>query len=88
MVDLVSQLEPIKNEILSSFEQILEEASPHGYAYPYVKLDDPEWKAGQAPHEKGRAQFGRISVANSDSEAVALMNAAFDAAYRAVEEQT
>ena len=27
MVDLVSQLEPIKNEILSSFEQILEEAS-------------------------------------------------------------
>ncbi len=27
MVDLVSQLEPVKNEILSSFEQILEEAS-------------------------------------------------------------
>ena len=48
----------------------------------------PEWEAGQAPHEVGRAQFGRISVANSDAEAVALMNAAFDAAYRAVEEQT
>ena len=61
---------------------------PHGYAYPYVKLDDPEWETGQAPHEKGRAQFGRISIANPDSEAVALMNAAFDAAYRAVEDQT
>ena len=51
-------------------------------------MDDPEWEAGQAPREIGRAQFGRISVANSDSEAVALMKAAFDAAYRAVEEQT
>ena len=72
----------------SDIEAITVNRIPHGYAYPYVKLDDPEWKAGQAPHEKGRAQFGRISVANSDSEAVALMNAAFDAAYRAVEEQT
>ena len=72
----------------SDIEAITVNRIPHGYAYPYVKLDDPEWEAGQAPHEIGRAQFGRISVANSDSEAVALMNAAFDAAYRAVEEQT
>ena len=72
----------------SDIEAITVNRIPHGYAYPYVKLDDPEWEAGQAPHEVGRAQFGRISVANSDSEAVALMNAAFDAAYRAVEEQT
>ena len=72
----------------ADIEAITVNRIPHGYAYPYVKLDDPEWETGQAPHEVGRAQFGRISVANSDSEAVALMNAAFDAAYRAVEEQT
>ena len=61
---------------------------PHGYAYPYLALDDPEWEEGQAPHEIGRARFGRISIANTDSEAIALMDAAFDAAWRAVEEQT
>lgn len=61
---------------------------PHGYAYPYLTLDDPDWEEGQAPHEIGRAQFGRISIANTDSEAIALMDAAFDAAWRAVEEQT
>lgn len=61
---------------------------PHGYAYPYLGLDDPEWAEGEAPHEIGRAQFGRISIANSDSEARAYMDAAFDAAWRAVEEQT
>jgi spermidine dehydrogenase len=60
---------------------------PHGYAYPYLGLDDPDWAEGQAPHEVGRAQFGRISIANTDSEAIALMDAAFDAAWRAVEEQ-
>jgi len=42
----------------------------------------------EAPHEIGRAQFGRISIANSDSEARAYVDAAFDAAWRAVEEQT
>jgi len=60
----------------------------HGYAYEYMALDDPEWPEGQAPHELGRAQFGRISIANSDSEAYAYVNAAIDAAWRAVEEQT
>lgn len=61
---------------------------PHGYAYFYLGLDDPEFEEGQAPHELGRAQFGRISIANTDSEATPLMDAAFDAAWRAVEEQT
>ena len=61
---------------------------PHGYAYSYLGLDDPDWDEGHAPHEIGRAQFGRISIANSDSEAMPLMQAAFDAAWRAVEEQT
>jgi len=61
---------------------------PHGYAYFYLGLDDPEFEEGQAPHELGRVQFGRISIANTDSEATPLMDAAFDAAWRAVEEQT
>ncbi len=73
---------------VSDIQAITVNRIPHGYAYPYVKLDDPDWAHGQAPHEIGRAQFGRISVANTDSEAAALMDAAFDAAYRAVEEQT
>ncbi|KAA1192654.1 NAD(P)-binding protein [Pseudohalioglobus sediminis] len=60
----------------------------HGYAYHYLALEDPEWPDGQAPHEIGRAQFGRISIANSDSEARAYMDSAWDAAFRAVEEQT
>ena len=60
---------------------------PHGYAYWYQGLDDPKWEEGKAPHEIGRKQFGRISIANTDSEVTPLMNAAFDAAYRAVNEQ-
>jgi len=61
---------------------------PHGYAYEYMSLDDPQWEQGQAPHEIGRAQFGRISIANSDSEARAYLDAAIDAGWRAVAEQT
>ena len=60
---------------------------PHGYAYEYMSLDDPKWAPGQAPHELGRAQFGRISIANSDSEAYAYLDAAIDAGWRAVAEQ-
>ncbi len=60
---------------------------PHGYAYEYMSLDDKQWPEGEAPHEIGRAQFGRISIANSDSEAYAYVNAAIDSAWRAVEEQ-
>ena len=59
----------------------------HGYAYLYRSLDDPQWPEGQAPHEIGRKQFGRISIANTDSEASPTMKAAFDAAWRAVQEQ-
>lgn len=61
---------------------------PHGYSYEYMSLDDPEWAEGQAPHEIGRAQFGRISIANSDAEARAYLDAAIDAGWRAVAEQT
>ena len=61
---------------------------PHGYSYEYMQLDDSQWEEGQAPHEIGRAQFGRISIANSDSEARAYLDAAIDAGCRAVAEQT
>ncbi len=61
---------------------------PHGYAYEYMSLDDPEWAEGQAPHEIGRARFGRISIANSDAEGRAYLDAAVDAGWRAVGEQT
>lgn len=59
----------------------------HGYAYEYLDLFDPEWPEGKAPHELGRKQFGKISIANSDSEASAYVNTAIDAAVRAVNEQ-
>ncbi len=61
---------------------------PHGYAYEYRALDDPQWPEGEAPHEIARKQFGRISIANSDSEARAYMDAAIDAGWRAAKEQT
>ena len=60
---------------------------PHGYAYEYMGIDDPAWEEGQTPHELGRKQFGRISIANSDSEGRAYLDAAIDAAWRAVAEQ-
>ena len=58
----------------------------HGYSYDYSPMYDPEWEEGQAPHELGRAPIGRISIANSDSEAAAYLHAAIDAAERAVAE--
>ena len=50
-------------------------------------LWDPDWDRGAAPHLVGRRQRGRISIANSDSEALAYVNGAIDAAHRAVREQ-
>jgi len=62
---------------------------PHGYAYEYNELyDPPEFGPANGPHIKGRAQFGRISIANSDSSAYAYVDGAIDAAVRAVKEQT
>jgi spermidine dehydrogenase len=62
---------------------------PHGYAWEYTdRWDDPAWSRGAGPHVIGRQQLGRISIANSDSEAFAYLDGAIDAAYRAVHEQT
>ena len=60
---------------------------PHGYAYEYNYLWDPEWPKGQSPCEIGRQQFGRISIANSDAAAAAYTDQAIDQAWRAVQEQ-
>ncbi|MEO1042009.1 MAG: FAD/NAD(P)-binding protein [Pseudomonadota bacterium] len=60
---------------------------PHGYAYEYNELeDDPSFGASKGPHIEGRAMIGRIAMANSDSQATAYVDAAIDAAYRAVNE--
>ena len=61
---------------------------PHGYAYEYNELfDPPEYSPDNGPHIAGRAQIGRISIANSDSSAYAYVDGAIDAAYRAINEQ-
>jgi spermidine dehydrogenase len=59
---------------------------PHGYAYEYNQLFDPEWPAEEQPHVIGRARFGRITIANSDSGAAAYTDSAIEQAYRAVQE--
>jgi spermidine dehydrogenase len=59
---------------------------PHGYAYEYNSLYDPDWPEDQQPCVIGRQPLGRISIANSDAEAFAYTNAAIDQAYRAVTE--
>jgi spermidine dehydrogenase len=59
---------------------------PHGYAYEYNPLFDPDWPPGEAPHEIGRARVGRIAIANSDAGAAAYTDSAIDQAHRAVAE--
>jgi spermidine dehydrogenase len=59
---------------------------PHGYAYEYNYLFDPEWPDGQQPCQIARWRFGRIAIANSDAAAAAYTDQAMDQAYRAVGE--
>jgi spermidine dehydrogenase len=59
---------------------------PHGYAYEYNPLWDPDWAPGQAPCEIGRKAFHRITIANSDAAAAAYTDQAIDQAHRAVSE--
>ena len=63
---------------------------PHGYAYTYDPLWDPreyDTFADRGPHVAGRAQMHRVSIANSDAGAMALVQTAMDQAHRAVAEQ-
>jgi spermidine dehydrogenase len=59
---------------------------PHGYAYEYNSLFDPNWPENERPCVIGRQPFGRISIANSDAGAFAYTSASIDQAYRAVKE--
>jgi spermidine dehydrogenase len=59
----------------------------HGYAYMPNSLYDPQWKTeAEKPWVIGRQPYGRITIANSDSAAVAETDAAIDQAHRAVSE--
>ena len=59
---------------------------PHGYAYEYMQLWDPDWEEGEAPHEIARQRFGSIAIANADAGASAYTHVAIDQASRAVDE--
>jgi spermidine dehydrogenase len=59
---------------------------PHGYAYTYDTLGDPDLPDAERPHVLGRRAFGRIAVANADSGAAGYCNVAIDQAERAVQE--
>ncbi len=59
---------------------------PHGYAYEYNPLWDPDWPEGQRPCDIARKPFGRITIANSDAAAAAYTDQAIDQGYRAVQE--
>jgi spermidine dehydrogenase len=59
---------------------------PHGYAYEYISLHDPDWEPGQAPHEIGRRRHGNIAIANSDAGAYAYLDSAVAQGLRAVNE--
>jgi spermidine dehydrogenase len=59
---------------------------PHGYAYEYNPLWDPDWPEGQRPCDIARQRFSRIAIANSDAAAAAYTDQAIDQAFRAVKE--
>jgi len=59
---------------------------PHGYAYEYNPLWDPDWPEGKRPCDLARKAFGRITIANSDAAAAAYTDQAIDQAHRAVRE--
>ena len=59
---------------------------PHGYAPEYNPLWEPDLPPAQQPNVIGRAQFGRITIANSDSGRAAYTDSAINQAHRAVTE--
>ncbi|MEM9288247.1 MAG: NAD(P)-binding protein [Pseudomonadota bacterium] len=61
----------------------------HGYAYSYSDLFDEtyeDWDDPRMPHMRAKKPFGNITIANSDSAAIALLDRAVDEGYRAVQE--
>jgi spermidine dehydrogenase len=70
----------------SDIEAITVNRWPHGYAYEYNPLWDPDWPEGKRPCDIARKRFGRITIANSDAAAAAYTDQAIDQGYRAVQE--
>lgn len=61
----------------------------HGYAYGYNDIDDQTYDNrddARYPHVQARQPFGRITVANSDAGAGAIIHQSIAQAYRAVQE--
>jgi spermidine dehydrogenase len=62
----------------------------HGYSYGYNDLEDDPYYADRNderyPHVRGRKQYGRITIANSDAGARAMLESAVEQAHRAVGE--
>jgi spermidine dehydrogenase len=59
---------------------------PHGYSPEFNPLWDPDLPPDQQPNVIGRARFGRIAIANSDSGRAAYTDSAINQAHRAVGE--
>ena len=59
---------------------------PHGYAPENNPLFDPTVPESETAYFRGRARFGRIAIANSDSGAGAYTDVAIEQAHRAVSE--
>jgi NAD(P)-binding Rossmann-like domain len=59
---------------------------PHGYAPEYNPLFDADVPEAQRPHVLGRAHFGKIAIANSDSGGGAYTDVAIEQGHRAVME--
>lgn len=85
-VQLARVLGPAGFDPARDIEAITVNRWPHGYAYEYNSLFDPEWSEGQRPCEIARRRFGRVTIANSDAAAAAYTDRAIDEAYRAVHE--
>lgn len=61
----------------------------HGYAYSYNGKDDTlyaDWDDPRYPHVQARQPWGRITIANSDAGASAIIHQAIGQAHRAVQE--
>lgn len=98
---LATPYEKIEAEIRSQLQRVLGPAGfdarkdilaitanrwPHGYAYTYDSVGDPDMPPADRPHVIGRKPFGRIAIANSDAGASAFTNVAIDEAHRAIQE--
>ena len=59
---------------------------PHGYSPEYNCLVDGDTPPDKLPNVIGRAKFGRIAIANSDSGMAAYTDVAMNEAHRAVKE--